>query len=153
MKEIIRQNMIRKNATQYRPEQILTFDILRLYSKASQITLEYELPPHRCYGKDNTNDLGIHPIFDIWFAYKSGRYALELDGPVHDEKKQINKDELRDIWLATRANPIFSIRMNHRFYPAVWKGQYHKAVQEIAGMLLQVGIPTTLTASPKTLKI
>ena len=139
--------MMAKKSTKYRPEQVLAFELLSssYFKDANRMEMEYKVPEEDL----QPNDLNIHPVLDIFMQIKDTKYAIELNGPIHDGTKQRNKDELRYIFLESHGyTPVI---LSHRLCPTLFKRNKRNLKEHELGkacMEIYDNVPKSLRHQP-----
>jgi len=98
-RSIAKKAMRRSGKKGYRPEQILVYDILKIYAIGIE-DLEMEKKPPNIVplkGTDLTGDRS--PILDIYFKFDDVHVAVRVNGQYHDEQKQDRKDIVQRLFL------------------------------------------------------
>lgn len=107
--------------TKNRPEQILAATLLKMHLPLwCQIDTEVEVSLHDA---DNP-DVPYERTIDIVVKNMQEKFAIEMNGPPHDEKLQLRKDNRRIIILEWKGNDYKYVEFNYKKMPNLWKKAY-----------------------------
>lgn len=136
-----KRNMAYVGNTKNRPEQILAEALLKLHLPLwCRVETEYEVS---LFDADNP-DTPYERSIDIAVWNQGKKFAIELNGPPHDEVPQIRKDSRRQVILEWKGNDwkyiVFDyIKMPTLFERAKRKLTYDEAVKAYGEILVAIG--------------
>ena len=145
-----KKGMRKKGDTKYRPEQILAHDIIESCSISKLRKLEMEFSPADIVPLEGTNLTGDRsPRLDIYFQTQDFvNYAIRLNGPYHDEKKQERKDYVQKVFLEMQPEKWIVIDFNYVTMQNLFKRNLRKltltelilAYNEVKKYLIPFGV-------------
>ena len=143
--------MRRTGQKQYRPEQILAFDIIKNCTLTFGMRkLEMEYQPNNLVPLEGTDLTGDRvPTLDIYLQdVNSEHYAIRLNGPYHDELKQERKDFIQKTFLEMQPHKWHVIDFNYTTMQHLFKRNQRKlspgelllAYNEVKSIMQRFGI-------------